>query len=252
VYTPRGFQDLWEQRRFRTRACDGGRPSSWTVELPGFRWGEGRGRIPGGALVRGGRACGAAWRSTDRRGWAAHGHRRDGAARTCVGGAARWLLRRDRFVEPPRDPALSGARAYLHGTLPASAAGGAEAPDARARNGFAERRSRWSGRSARSGGRGACVPELWWGSATSTTRAATNAELGGGVPAGPAAEGARAGARALRSAAGRCRGRCEMRNVASGEPSRAAAGGGRARFLAAERPADLEGRGSRRVGDCRR
>src|SRR6185295_6852103 len=140
VYTEKDLQDLWESGRFRREGLLTEEAVPLVVEFPGFRWGEGGPDFRGARLRLGGRPV---WGDVEIHltpsGWAAHGHRRDGAYASVV---LHVVLRRDRFVEPPKDPPLLVLEPYLHGTLPPPPAAGSEDLDALGEEWFAERRGR--------------------------------------------------------------------------------------------------------------
>jgi len=72
-------------------------------------------------------------------GWRAHGHRRDGAYASVI---LHVVLRRDPFLEPPRDLPLLVLEPYLHGAVAPAAGGTPEDLDALGEEWFAERRAR--------------------------------------------------------------------------------------------------------------
>jgi len=140
LYRERDLQDLWELQRFRRDGLltEGAVPVS--IEFPGYRCVEGGPDFRGARIVLGGvRLWGDVELHLTPSGWAAHGHRRDGAYASVI---LHVVLRRDRFGEPPRDLPLLVLEPYLHGTLPPAPSAGTEDLDALGDEWFAERRSR--------------------------------------------------------------------------------------------------------------
>lgn len=237
VYSERDLQDLWEQRRFRQDGLLTEDAVPIAVEFPGFRWGEGGPDFRGARLRFGGRPV---WGDVELHltpsGWAAHGHRRDGAYASVV---LHVVLRRDRFAEPPKDPPLLVLEPYLHGTLPPAPPAGSEDLDALGEEWFAERRGRMERALERDSADEVLYREILVGLGYKHNKAAM-AELGrqrplASLPAGGAAEIEAA----LASAARRLpRGLWRLRNVRpANHPWRRLEGA--ARFLAAERGAGL-------------
>jgi hypothetical protein len=237
VYTEKDLQDLWEQRRFRHEGLLTEDSVPLTVEFPGFRWGEGGPDFRGARLVLGGRRV---WGDVEIHrtpsGWAAHGHRRDGAYASVV---LHVVLRRDRFVEPPKDPPLLVLEPYLHGTLPPPPPAGTEDLDALGEEWFAERRARLERALERDAADEVLYREILVGLGYKHNKAAM-AELGRRLPLARLPEGGAAGIEAaLRSAARSLPSALwRLRNVRpANHPARRLAGA--ARFLAAERGGGL-------------
>ena len=141
IYTERDLHDLWERQRFRREGLLTEDAEPVSIEFPGIRWGEGGPDFRGALLVLGGeRRCGDVELHLTPSGWRAHGHRRDGAYASVI---LHVVLRRDPFLEPPRDLPLLVLEPYLHGAVAPAAGGGADEDlDALGEEWFAERRSR--------------------------------------------------------------------------------------------------------------
>src|SRR6185436_19282527 len=90
-------------------------------------------------VLAGERRCGDVEIHLTPSGWQAHGHRRDGAYASVL---LHVVLRRDRFVEPPRGLPLLVLEPYLHGTVAPAAVEESEDLDALGEEWFAERRAR--------------------------------------------------------------------------------------------------------------
>ena len=237
LYTERDLHDLWEVQRFRRDGLLTERAVPVAVEFPGYRWGEGGPDFRGARIVLGGKRL---WGDVELHltpsGWAAHGHRRDGAYASVI---LHVVLRRDRFGEPPTDPPLLVLEPYLHGALPPLPEAGSEDLDALGEEWYSERRARMERLLERDPADEVLYREILVGLGYKHNKAAM-AELGRRrplrlLPAGDAGELEKA----LRAAAGELpRALWRLRNVRpANHPARRLAG--MARFLAAARPGGL-------------
>jgi len=237
IYTERDLHDLWERQRFRRSGLLTEDAVPLTVEFPGYRWGEGGPDFRGARLLFGGeRRWGDVELHLTPSGWAAHGHRRDGAYASVI---LHVVLRRDRFGEPPKDLPLLVLEPYLHDALPPEPAAGTEDLDALGEEWFAERRARMERALEREAGDEVLYREILVGLGYKHNKAAM-AELGRrrplrGLPHGDA----EALERALRQGAAELpRAIWRLRNVRpANHPARRLAG--MARFLAAARAEGL-------------
>lgn len=150
IYTERDLHEIWEHQRFRRDGLLTEDAEPVVIEFPGLRWGEGGPDFRGARIVLGReRRCGDVELHLTPSGWRAHGHRRDGAYGSVI---LHVVLRRDRFLEPPRDPPLLVLEPYLHGAVSPAPGAGAEDLDALGEEWFAERRGRMERALERSAG----------------------------------------------------------------------------------------------------
>jgi hypothetical protein len=150
LYTEKDLQEIWERRLFQGEGLltEDARPVR--VEFQGTR------SLEGGPDFRGARiAIGGVLRSGDVEihltpsGWDAHGHGRDSAYSGVI---LHVVLRRDAFVEPPRDPPLLVLEPHLAGAPAAAAPSGPPDLDALGEEWFEERRARIGRLRGRAGG----------------------------------------------------------------------------------------------------
>jgi hypothetical protein len=140
LYTEQDLQLFWERQQFRRDALLTEDSRALRVEFPGVR------SVEGGPDFREARIrIGGELRSGDVElhltpsGWAAHGHDRDGAY---AGVILHVVLRRDPFVEPPRDLPLLVLEPYLQGGEAEAGPGGEADLDALGEAWFEARRAR--------------------------------------------------------------------------------------------------------------
>src|SRR5437773_9986509 len=142
LYCEKTLQEIWEKQLFRRDGLLTEDSQRVTVEFPGFR------SVEGGPDFRDARiAIGGEPRAGDVEihltpsGWEEHGPSRDGAY---AGVILHVVLRRDRFVDPPRDRPLLVLEPYLcAGAGPAGAVGPPDL-DALGEEWFEARRERLS------------------------------------------------------------------------------------------------------------
>ena len=140
LYAERDLQEIWEGQRFRRDRLLTEDARRLVVEFPGWRSGEGGPDFREARLLLDGvEVRGDVEIHLTPSGWRAHGHDRRGAYAAVV---LHVVLRRDPFVEPPRDLPLLVLEPYLHGT-PAPAEFAAEGDlDRQGEAWYAERRAR--------------------------------------------------------------------------------------------------------------
>jgi hypothetical protein len=112
LYCERTLQEIWEKQLFRRDGLLTEDAQRVTAEFPGFRSVEGGPDFRDARIAIGGeRRAGDVEIHLTPSGWEAHGHARDGAY---AGVILHVVLRRDPFVEPPRDLPLLVLEPYLH------------------------------------------------------------------------------------------------------------------------------------------
>lgn len=230
LYTEKDLQQIWERGLFRREGLLTEDARAVRVEFPGVRSVEGGPDFRGARVVIGGerRSGDVEIHLTPSR-WEAHGHGRDGAY---AGVILHVVLRRDAFLEPPRDLPLLVLEPYLEGgTAPTGAPGKADL-DALGEEWFEARRARLERARERRGGDEVLYREILVALGYKNNKAAM-AETARRCPLGsllgrPAGEIERS----LRSAAeGLPRGMWRLRNVRpANHPWRRLSG--MARFLA--------------------
>lgn len=231
LYSEKDLYHIWEKQLFRRDVLLTEDARALRVEFPGLRSVEGGPDFRDARIVLGGeRRSGDVELHLTPSGWAAHGHARDGAY---AGVILHVVLRRDRFVEPPRDLPLLVLEPYLHGGAEPAGAGGVADLDRLGDEWFEDRRARLLRALERSGGDAVLYREILIALGYKQNKAAM-AELAGRCPL-EGLRGRTAGeieARLRAAAEGLPRGMWRLRNVRpANHPWRRLSG--MARFLAA-------------------